>query len=311
MSCFDINAYPVKPVLRLLLSDKTTQENIIFATDGYESIGEGFSAKDQITIEKITNPSFVLQRRYDKDNTQQQDRTKANAEVMTPAWVINKMVSHADEEWFGRPDVFNRQNADHTWTTEDEKIIFPENKTWQDYVESRRIEITCGEAPYIVSRYDTTTGEEIAIPDRIGMLDRKLRIVGENTSTEEEWMEWAVKAFQSVYGYEFQGDNLLLARINLLLTFTEYLQNKYNRDATPAELRKIANIIAWNIWQMDGLTKTIPFSKKQENEQQDMFSIFFDTEIVKEEERKSPPCRVYDWKANKSVAFDQIGGRNE
>ena len=29
---------------------------------------------------------------------------------------------------------------------------------------------------------------------------------------------------QSTYGYEYQGDNLLLARVNLLLTYAEHLQ---------------------------------------------------------------------------------------
>ncbi len=311
MELINLVDYPVSNVLPLLLEDKTTKENIIFATDGYCELGEDYAAKAHITAEKLANPGFVLQRRFDKDSLRQQDRTKANAEVMTPAWVINKMVSHADEEWFGRADVFNHQNEDHTWTVQEGKIAVPEGKTWQEYVESRRIEITCGEAPYIVSRYDTTTGEEIPINNRIGMLDRKLRIIGENTVSEEEWTEWTIRAFQNVYGYEFQGDNLLLARINLLMTFVEYLEDKWQRKPTNAELRKIANIIAWNIWQMDGLTKTIPYSKKQENEQQDFLGMFFDAEVQKAEEKKSPPCRIYDWKTKRSVPFDQIGGYKE
>ena len=66
------------------------------------------------------------------------------------------------------------------------------------------------------------TGDEIPIASRIGLLDRKLRVVNENTGTEQEWKTWALRAFQSVYGYEFQGDNLVLARENLLLTYIEY-----------------------------------------------------------------------------------------
>ena len=45
---------------------------------------------------------------------------------------------------------------------------------------SKRLEITCGEAPYIASRYDTVSGEPIEIKRRIGILDRKLRVVTEN-----------------------------------------------------------------------------------------------------------------------------------
>ena len=42
-------------------------------------------------------------------------------------------------------------------------------------------------SPYLVSRYDTTTGESIPIYKRIGLLDRKLRIINENTTTFNEW----------------------------------------------------------------------------------------------------------------------------
>ena len=49
-----------------------------------------------------------------------------------------------------------------------------------------RLEISCGEAPYLVSRYDTVTGETIPISQRIGLLDRKLRVISENTDTEEQ-----------------------------------------------------------------------------------------------------------------------------
>ena len=42
-----------------------------------------------------------------------------------------------------------------------------------------------------------------------------------------EWLKWALRAFQSVYGYEYQGDNLLIARINILMTFVEYLDYRW------------------------------------------------------------------------------------
>ena len=62
-------------------------------------------------------------------------------------------------------------------------------------MKSTRLEIACGEAPYLVSRYDMSTGELIVPPyRRIGILDRKLRIVDENTDTKEEWLKWAFRA---------------------------------------------------------------------------------------------------------------------
>ena len=38
--------------------------------------------------------------------------------------------------------------------------------------------------------------------------------------------------FQSVYGYEYQGDNLLIARMNLLYTLADYIEAKWHRQAT-------------------------------------------------------------------------------
>jgi hypothetical protein len=62
----------------------------------------------------------------------------------------------------------------------------------------------------LVSRYDTVTGKPIPIERRIGLLDRKIRVASENTTTCEEWLRWTLRAFQSVYAYEFQGDNNLV-----------------------------------------------------------------------------------------------------
>lgn len=136
-------------------------------------------------------------------------------------------------------------------------------------MDSRRLEITCGEAPYLVSRYDTTTGGLIVPPiNRIGFLDRKLRVVNENTITEEEWLKWAERAIQSYYGYEYQGDNLLIARINVLLSFYEYFIERWKHELEKKTLNRIANIISWNIWQMDGLKDTVPLGKPYEENQQ-------------------------------------------
>ncbi len=92
-----------------------------------------------------------------------------------------------DEQWFGRKDVFNIQK-EMSWKATADKIAFPDDRqhTWQKYVDAQRLEISCGEAPYLVSRYDTVTGETIPISQRIGLLDRKLRVVSENTDTEEQ-----------------------------------------------------------------------------------------------------------------------------
>ena len=297
-----LDEYPVKKFLEALLQDKTTKKNIIWAT-AIEKNGSTIDPRTEITKgDLIGYDPFELQPRVYKSAEAQADRTKAKAEVFTPCWVVNKMNNHADFEWFGRESVFNTEN-EQSWDITEGKIEFPEGKTWKDYVISHRLEITCGEAPYLVSRYDTTTGEIIPVERRIGLLDRKLRVVGENTETEEEWLEWAVKAFQASYGYEYQGDSLLIARINLLITFVDYMNAKWGHNPTDAQLRKMVNIITWNIWQMDGLTGSVPFAKQVGDYEVQALDLFGD---APEEEEEAQPCRIYDWTANKSVLYNGL-----
>ena len=214
------------------------------------------------------------------------------------------MNNYCDDDWFGRSGVFNTENADHTWTISEGKIEFPKEKPWQQYVDSRRLEITCGEAPYLVSRYDVSTGELIVpLLRRIGILDRKLRIVGENADTYEEWLKWAVRAFEASYGYEYQGDNVLIARINLLLTFTDYYEERWERHPDDKLLQQMVNKIVWNIWQMDGLKDTVPLGKPYEEFRQiTLFDMFGDTQDD-EDEPEAVPCRIYNWRSKTSMKF--------
>ncbi len=132
----------------------------------------------------------MIKPRVLKTKEKQNNRTKGKAEVFTPSWVCNAQNNLVDNAWFESENIFNRE-IEKGWETNIEKIKFPDkkNKTWQNYVDERRLEITCGEAPYLVSRYDTVTGKAFELKDRIGMLDRKMRIVAENTSSEEEWLK--------------------------------------------------------------------------------------------------------------------------
>ena len=252
----DLNAYPIQPVLRILLKDRTTGENIIWATNNYEKLGNTYHSAATMRLKDLVKlDKSVIQPRVYKTLELQKQRTKVNAEVFTPSWICCLMNNHLDDIWFGRKDVFNKMK-DKSWRATNRPIEFPASgsKTWQGYVDSRRIEITCGEAPYLVSRYDTTTGKVIPISHRIGILDRKLRVVNENAENEAEWIKWTLRAYQATYGYEYQGDSLLIARINLLMTFCDYLQERWGRNPTEDELKAVAHILSWNIWQMNGLT---------------------------------------------------------
>lgn len=307
----DINAYPIKDTLKILLQDKSTKKNIIWATDAYESYGSEFNDKNDITIEALFgNRGFVLQPRISKTLEEQQDRTRKKAEVMTPVWLCNKMNNYADEQWFGKSGVFNTENEDNTWTVTEGNIPYDKKRTWKKYVDSRRLEITCGEAPYLVSRYDTTTGELIVPPiRRIGMLDRKLRVVNENTVTEEEWIKWSERAIQSCYGYEYQGDNLLIARINVLLTFYEYYIERWEKEPEYKILKQIANVIAWNLWQMDGLKDTVPIGKPYEEHHQLTMFEWMGVEENLEDTPEAVPCKIFNWRKKNSMLFKECKER--
>lgn len=252
-------------VLEILLRDHTTQKNIFWATDNYEHLGDGYKYNDQILIESITGDNGnIVMPRVQKDKILQQNRSKEMAEVFTPSWICNAQNNLIDHAWFGRENVFNteikQENREPTWQVNHEKITFPEGKTWKHYVRDTRLEIACGEAPYITSRYDTTTGEFIPLEKRIGLLDRKLRVINENVDITGEWLKAAQTAYKNIYAFEWHGDNLLLAREAMLITFIENYKHKFGKEPLLKSIQYIAYIISWNVWQMDGLKGVIPNS---------------------------------------------------
>lgn len=308
----DITHSPAVEVLDILLKDRTTGKNIIWATDAYEEYGEGFLDKNQIYQKMLIGQrALIIRPRIEKTLEEQQLRTRKKAEVFTPAWLCNQMNNFCDQEWFGRKNVFNTEDeVSHTWTANENKIEFSEEKPWEEYINSTRLEITCGEAPFLVSRYDTSTGLLIEPTiNRIGLLDRKLRVVGENTETEEEWKEWVKKAYQNIYGYEYQGDNLLIARVNLFLSLYDYYGEKFDGQIPYEYAKEIATIISWNLWQMDGLQDTVPLGVPFRQNEQLALDLFGDDENQEKEEPKL--CIIKDWKKGKkgkNITFKALKG---
>lgn len=62
--------------------------------------------------------------------------------------------------------------------------------------------------------------------------------MNENTESYEDWLKWTVRAFEASYGFEYQGDSLLIARINLLLTFVDYYEERWNKEPDIKLLKK-------------------------------------------------------------------------
>ena len=244
---------------------------IIWATDDYAYLGKDdkdnkYAFHKPITVETVCDDNgWIIKPRCKKSPAEQIQRVKDKAEVFTPSWVCNAQNNLIDDAWFGCKGVFNeeitREDGTHSWISTTEEITqYPEGKTWKDYVRDVRLEITCGEAPYLCSRYDTTTGDPIPLNNRIGLLDRKFRVISEHCHKSGEWLAMAKEAVQSIYGFEWQGDNLLLARESLLCTYLEYYQAKFKEMPKKKSVNYIAYVISWNIWQMDGLKMVVPDS---------------------------------------------------
>jgi len=308
-------------VFDLLLVDHTTNKNILWGTNDYirqaQKIAQrnlfwdekAFCETSEITMTCISGIfKGLIKPRIKKSVEIKRSRSKAKAEVFTPSWVCNKQNNLIDDQWFGYPNPFNAPNSKKgdphgittrtRHTTEDGKVAFPIGKSWQDYIMVNRLEMTCGEAPYLVNRYDTDSQIKVVMlrapKIRIGLLDRKMRIICENTSTVEEWMEYTLEAYKHIYGFEWQGDNLLLARKNLLLSLFDYFEYQFGRDIEPPSefVKQVAYIISWNIWQMDGLTYQVPYTKKQK------FS------HITADNNKF--CKIMDWDENEIIYFASL-----
>jgi hypothetical protein len=192
---------------------------------------------------------------------------------------------------------------------------------WQKYVALLKLEITCGEAPFIVSRYDPVSDSQELLPlsERVGFLDNKMRIVSKYCDTHEDWLKWSKIAFQSSYGYEWQGDSLLIARENLLYTFIDYYQDKFGKTPSLELQKEIAEIIVWNIFQMDGLKYVIPMSCKTVKQIIKGEATLFGKEDDRVEEKPCQGCenksaknhngdyvKIMDWKEGKIIRFVDI-----
>jgi len=172
--------------------------------------------------------------RWEKSKAAQRARTKSKAEVFTPTALIAHILELTVRE-----------------CGED---IYSPNRTF--------CEPCCGEGAFLLTRRDQDTGAPIDVPNRVGVLDRKLLNI--DTADEAAWKTIALKCLASVYGYEYQGDSLVLARVNTYLTMTEHAAYRgYTWSET--ELDIIAETIARHIWQVDGTTNRPPWRTTDED----------------------------------------------
>ena len=175
------------------------------------------------------NPDVVMPR-YMKEAGEQKSRTAKKAEVFTPVSIVKKMEDSLDKDF---------------------------NGSLGDFIKQTVLEVTCGEAPFLTTRYDAATGEEIPVRERTGYLDRKLLCIPEEVG-KEGFLECATEALKAVYGYEWQYDSLFLARRNLLMTTLEHYYDRFCEEPAYDQVFQWATIISYNAFRMDGISMCLP-----------------------------------------------------
>jgi len=162
-------------------------------------------------------------------------------------------------------------------------------------------------------------GEKIIpVMERIGLLDRKMQVIHQRVKVgnKANWLKYAKMALQSIYGYDWQGDNVMLARENLLMDMIAFYQYKFHEDPEPEVVQEWAEIIAWNIWQMDGLKYVIPNSCHEVpvNCGLDGFGDTSEGEMEpcpgckhnKYNAHNGVYCKIMDWEKNESFEFRDL-----
>lgn len=300
-------------LLPKLLKCQSTGKNLLWATDMYRDFGSIYEKNQEMQANLITGEQGgFIKPRVEKSLEVQQERVKKKAEVFTPSWQCNVQNNLVDDTWLEKKSSFNTEKQ-AGWQTNPDKIIFPSHISWEDYVTATRLEITCGEAPYITSRYDTVTGEFIAVSDRIGLLDRKLRVISENVIEEEKWIHWSRIALENIYAYDFQGDNVFLARENVLFTTVEHFVEKFQKQLDLSIILDFTEIISWNVFQMDGLKFVVPYTcESSEYQQMSLFSADKDNflcvgcENNDNEQHDGAYALVFDWKTGETLRFYDV-----
>lgn len=163
-------------------------------------------------------------------------RTDERADVATPLWVLKAQNVLVDVAWF--EDGSNLQ--------------FRAGCKWQNYVRARRLELACGDAPYLTSRYDALSKEEVRLDERVGLLDRKLQVV-DVYADDLTWKKWALVALKATFGVEIKVDKVARARENLVKTLVEHYERRFGTELDDETIEQAQKISEENIMVLDAL----------------------------------------------------------
>lgn len=213
-------------------------------------------------------------------------RSSGTNEVFTPAWVCNRQLNLIDEARYQRQHLFNTPvknlAGEQTWLPNPNFYSMLDVGQWEEFLSSPALEMCCGEGAYLTFRYDTATGEPIALARRAGVLDRKLHVClshalstdgaryGFDEAGVNQVLDSMLAAAHSVYAYEFSARSVLLARANFALSLVEFAQpfldcyslldGARKGQVLDELLSRGCELATKQIVQMDGLTNCLPLS---------------------------------------------------
>ena len=227
-----------------------------------------------------------------RDKEVNKDRSKSRAEIFTPIRIVSQMNTMVLKDWFESKS----------------KNMNKENSVFEEYMDSPQLEITCGEGVFLCTRYDSETGEIIELKNRVGLLDHKLhklidsffnRNNGKKNKIDDKelFYSYLIRIAKSIYGYEYQGDSLLMARVNNLMSYIEYYSYIFEEEMDGRVVEELVDIISWNIFQMDGLTQCIPQKEvvvDKKNKQKNYIAV------------NGIGVKIMNWKENKIELFDVL-----
>ena len=91
-----------RETMSILLSDHTTNKNIMWCTSDYSKNGKSYLPDSEILIENITgNNQDIIRPRISKLKSEKGKEAKTWQRFSPPLWICNKQNNLVDNDWLG------------------------------------------------------------------------------------------------------------------------------------------------------------------------------------------------------------------
>lgn len=165
----------------------------------------------------------------------------------------NRKLNRLDADWFGHEPAFNTESPTG-WQTLSEPVAFDEPFHWKKYVIRPVFLFQAGRGQALVFRPFAQGAEPMPCEKRMGILDRRLRIISENTWDESEWLRWAESALQSLYGTDSSPLSIFQARLSAIMAVREAYAERFGAQLPVRKEKYMVTTLCWNLFQMDPAT---------------------------------------------------------